>query len=140
MTNVLPTGDQFRAFLAGFPEGEPVVMLNLLRFRERAEYPDDFDASPCSGAEAYQCYGAGAVPRIASVGGRIVWAGDAHPSVIGPTDETWDLVALIEYPSRQAFADMLAQPEYQAVVPHRTAALADSRLVPMRAASGVFSG
>ena len=140
MSSIVPSAEQFQQFLADYPDGEPVVMLNLLRFREQADYPADFDAEPCSGAEAYGRYGTAVVERVASVGGRLVWTGAAHPTVIGPTDEAWDLVALIEYPSKQAFADMLAQPEYQAVAPHRTASLADSRLVPMRAAPDAFSG
>jgi uncharacterized protein (DUF1330 family) len=108
-------------------------MLNLLRYREQAEYSDDFDAAPCSGEEAYQRYGAVAAQRIASVGGRVVWAGQAKLTLIGPDTEKWDTVVLVEYPSKQAFADMIGQPEYMAAAPHRVAALADSRLIATEA-------
>lgn len=133
MASINPSGEQLKQFLERVPADEPIVMVNLLRYREKADYPDDFEATPCSGAEAYQRYGAVATHRVASVGGRVVWAGSAHHVVIGPEEEAWDHVVLVEYPSKQAFAAMIAQPEYQAASPHRTAALADSRLVATRA-------
>lgn len=129
MPSINPSAAQFEAFLARVPADVLVVMLNLLRFRELAKYPAGFDATPCSGQEAYSRYGAVAAQRIASVGGRLLWARSALTTVIGPEDEEWDSVVLVEYPSKQAFVEMLGQPEYQAVSPHRTAALADSRLV-----------
>ena len=129
MSSINPSAEQFERFLKTVPEDRPIVMLNLLRYREQAEYPAGFDAAPCSGEEAYQRYGAVAAERVASVGGRIIWAGSADLTVIGPEHEKWDTVVLVEYPSRQAFAQMIGQPEYQAAAPHRTAALADSRLI-----------
>ena len=133
MPSVNPSAEQFARFLEQVPENRPIVMLNLLRYREQADYPADFDATPCSGEEAYQRYGVVAAARVASVGGRLIWAGRADCTVIGPEAETWDTVVLVEYPSKQAFAEMIGQPEYQAVSPHRTAALADSRLVATEA-------
>ena len=138
MTSINPSQKQLQEFLERVPDDQPIVMLNLLRYRERAEYPPGFDASPCSGVEAYQRYGAVATQRVASVGGRVVWAGSAQATVIGPEDEQWDHVILVEYPSKQAFAAMIAQPEYQAASPHRTAALADSRLVANQVQAGPF--
>ena len=129
MPSILPSEEQLQAFVANAPKDEPIVMLNLLRYREKADYPEDFDATPCSGTEAYQRYGVVAAQRIATVGGRVLWMGKAQGTVIGPDDEAWDDVVLVEYPSPAAFAEMIAQPEYQAVAPHRTAALADSRLI-----------
>jgi uncharacterized protein (DUF1330 family) len=133
MPSINPSASQLERFLEELPADRPVVMLNLLRYRDQADYPADFDAAPCSGAEAYQRYGAVAMGRVASVGGRIVWSGNARLTVIGPEAEDWDVVVLVEYPSKQAFAEMIGQPEYQAVAPHRTAALADSRLIATEA-------
>jgi uncharacterized protein (DUF1330 family) len=104
-------------------------MINLLRYRERAAYPEGFEAEPCSGREAYLRYGAEAARRIASVGGRMLWMGSVRATVIAPESEEWDDAVLVEYPSRKAFFEMVSQPEYQAVAPHRTAALEDSRLI-----------
>jgi uncharacterized protein (DUF1330 family) len=115
-------------------------MINLLRYRERAHYSAGAGAAaagaaPCSGREAYQRYAAVALQKVASVGGRIVWMGRVAASVIAPEGEEWDDAVLVEYPSRKAFLHMIAMPDYQAAVFHRTAALEDSRLLATRAAT-----
>jgi uncharacterized protein (DUF1330 family) len=120
--------------LAKLPDGEPVVMLNLLRFRSEAVYPDGSAHAPCSGREAYARYGAEAIRHVQAVGGKPIWTGQAQQTIIGPSDEAWDEVLLVQYPSRQAFLAMTANAEYLACTVHRTAALADSRLIAMRAA------
>lgn len=129
MGSIDPTAEQLRAFLESGEDDTPIVMINLLRYRERASYCEGFDAEPCSGREAYQRYGAVATQRVASVGGRLIWLGSAQHTVIGPEAERWDDAVLVEYPSRKAFLTMVSQPEYQAAVPHRSAALEDSRLI-----------
>lgn len=129
MPSIEPTPDQFAAFLEHVPDGKPIVMINLLRYRDQAAYPPGADASPCSGREAYQRYGEQALQHVASVGGRPIWMGSAQAVVIGPADEQWDDAVLVEYPSRQAFMEMVAKPDYQQCAVHRTAALADSRLI-----------
>jgi uncharacterized protein (DUF1330 family) len=123
-----PTREQLRAFAEG-PEDGPVVMINLLRFRERAAYAADAGETPCSGQEAYGRYSAAVGPLLAGVGGRPIWVGLGRHTVIAPEGEAWDQAILVEYPSRKAFLDMVTSPAYQAVVHHRTAALADSRLI-----------
>jgi uncharacterized protein (DUF1330 family) len=131
--SIEPSDDQLQAFAAlaeaEGPDPSSIVMINLLRYRDEAAYPEGFDAAPCSGREAYARYGAVALPRIASVGGRILFMGAAEATVIGPSDECWDDAVLVEYPSRQSFLEMVSQPEYLAAAPHRTAALEDSRLI-----------
>ncbi|MFT4571264.1 MAG: hypothetical protein ACI8TX_001719 [Hyphomicrobiaceae bacterium] len=128
MKTIEPSSQGLEAFVS-VDLNEPVVMLNLLRYREQAVYPDGFDAEPCTGRQAYQRYGEVAVERIATVGGEIVWMGTAKASVIAPEGEDWDDVVLVRYPSRSAFLEMIAQPEYLAAAPHRTASLDDSRLI-----------
>jgi len=73
MSSVEPSPDRLQTFLESGADDSPVVMINLLRFRERAAYPDGFAAEACSGREAYQRYGAVAVQRISAVGGRMLW-------------------------------------------------------------------
>ena len=119
--------------LANLSDDQPVVMLNLLRFREQAAYPQGSPHAPCSGREAYARYGERAFAHVQAVGGKPIWMGDAQLTVIGPSDEAWDQVLLVEYPSRKAFLQMAADPDYLDCTVHRTAALADSRLVAMRA-------
>jgi uncharacterized protein (DUF1330 family) len=133
---VEPSPERLQGFLAKLDDATPLVMINLLRYRERAQYPAGAGADPCSGREAYQRYGAVALQKVASVGGRIVWMGQVAASVIAPEGEEWHDAVLVEYPSRKAFLDMIALPDYQAAVFHRTAALEDSRLIATRAQAG----
>jgi uncharacterized protein (DUF1330 family) len=107
----------FAAFAARAGDGSPVVMLNLLAFK------------PDGGEERYMEYGTAVAPLLEEVGGRIVFAGAASPALIG--EGGWDVVALVEYPSRQAFLDMVGSPEYQAIAHLRTEALAKAELHPL---------
>jgi len=129
-----PRPEQLAAFAAG-PEDGPIVMLNLLRYREHARYPEGFAAAPCTGREAYGRYSEAVLPLLAAVGGRPVWIGLVRDALIAPVGEAWDDAILVQYPSRRAFLEMVAKPAYQAAMPHRSAALADSRLI---ATSGTF--
>ena len=125
---IAPTEAQITQF-SGAANGsdEPVVMLNLLRFKERA---DGINAEEgISGAEAYGRYGAGVAEHLARVGGRILHASVAQQTVIGPDEREWDMVILAEYPSRAAFLEMAGDPDYLQVHQHRESALADSRLI-----------
>lgn len=130
MTNI--TIDPTRASLAqlqAWPQDAPVVMLNLLRYREQAVYPEAAQVPPCSGREAYQRYGRVAQQQVAAVGGELLWLGAVQAQLIAPSDEQWDEVMLVRYPSVTAFLQMLSEPDYQAATVHRTAALANSRLI-----------
>jgi uncharacterized protein (DUF1330 family) len=127
MKTVEPVVRDLPGILARIPPDRAVVMLNLLRYRERAAYEDG--TPPCSGREAYARYGAVASQTIAAVGGSIRYMGSAAAMVIAPPDEAWHDVVLVRYPSIAAFMRMLAMPEYQAAAHHRRAALDDSRLV-----------
>jgi len=104
---------------------EPVVMLNLLRYREVAESGHGVDG--LSGREAYGVYGQRFEALHPRFGGEPIWMGRASGTIIG--DEDWDLVILVRYPTRRQFIEMLRDPDYQAIAPIRAAALADSRLV-----------
>jgi uncharacterized protein (DUF1330 family) len=136
MGSVEPSPDRLRSFLESSDDDSPIVMMNLLRYRERAACPDGLEVEPSTGREAYQRYAAVALQRVASVAGRVVWMGRVQATVIAPDAEAWDDAILVEYPSRKAFLDMISQPEYQAAAPHRSAALDDSRLIATVAARG----
>ena len=129
MGTIEPAPEKLQHFLETAPSDSPIVMINLLRFREQADYAPEADAEPCSGTEAYQRYGAAVTPMIGKHGGRALWMGAVASTVIAPEGETWDTAVLVEYPSKQAFLEMVSSPEYQAITFHRTAGLADSRLI-----------
>lgn len=96
-------------------------MLNLLRFK------------PDGGRERYEEYGAAVAPLLDKVGGRIAWLGEASPPLLGA--ESWDLVALVEYPSRHAFLDMISSDEYRAIEHLRSEALDKGELHPVDSAA-----
>ncbi len=117
--------DDWKAFRAIEREG-PIQMLNLVQFRERAEYDDGREAT---GAEAYAAYGRESAAVFERVGGRIIWRGEMEAMLIGPSGKMWDACFIAEYPSVDAFVEMQRDPVYQAAVPHRQAGVADSRLI-----------
>jgi uncharacterized protein (DUF1330 family) len=129
MYAINPTPESFRALLTAVPAGRPVTMLNLLRFRAQADYPQDSAEPARSGREAYAAYSRAVTPLLQAAGASVRWHGSAHVGVIAPPDEHWDEVLLVEYPSVQAFMAMVKSEAYQAIVFHRTAAILDSRLI-----------
>ena len=126
--SVEPSPKRIEGFEGAREPSAPLLMLNLLRYRERAEYPDDFEAEPCSGREAYQRYGRGIAPLLLGVGARLLWIGTAETTLVG-APEAWDEFAVVEYPSRAAFLGMLSSAAYQAQTHHRNAGLARTELI-----------
>ncbi|MDQ2095270.1 DUF1330 domain-containing protein [Rhodalgimonas zhirmunskyi] len=121
-------GPAFRAF-RDVPRKGPIHMLNLVKLRETADYPDGREAS---GAEAYAAYGAETAHILERLGGRIVWRGKMEYMLIGPaTGEEWDVCFIAEYPSVEAFEAMIKDPEYREAMVHRQAAVQDTRLIRM---------
>ena len=120
-----PERGQFDAFKA-LPRDEPIMMLNLLLFREKAAYEDGRQAT---GAEAYAAYGRESEPVFRRVGGEIVWRGRPELMLIGPQDKRWDMIFVARYPTAAAFLEMVTDPDYRIAVKHRQAAVEDSRLI-----------
>ena len=112
MAELVPTEEQFQAF-RDHPHVGPILMLNLLRFRD-------------GGNESYQRYVEECKPLIEKRGGRILYRAQGRTTLIGP--DSWDEVVLVMYPSRAALIDMLESEEYKAVRTYREDALQDSRL------------
>lgn len=120
-----PTKEQFGLFREMQREGA-IHMLNLVRLRAEATYPD---GRKVSGAEAYRAYARESGPVFERVGGRQFWIGRFELTVIGPSDERWDHVFIAQYPSVNAFVEMVRDPVYREAVKHRQAAVEDSRLI-----------
>jgi len=125
-----PEREQFDAFKA-LPRDTIIHMLNLVRFKDKATYPDGHPLAGqgLTGAEAYRHYGADSGPVFQRVGGRVVWSGTMEAMVIGPADEHWDAVFIAEYPNSGAFMAMVTDPVYREAVVHRQAAVETSRLI-----------
>ncbi|MFT7288008.1 MAG: hypothetical protein ACI87W_002123 [Halieaceae bacterium] len=125
MNHINPSREQFDAFKA-LPRDTPVMMLNLVRLKETATYPD---GETCSGAEAYRRYGEFSGPIFRELGGEIIWRGHQECMLTGPTDKHWDIAFMARYPTAGAFLAMVTNPDYQAIVVHRTVAVQDTRLI-----------
>ncbi len=128
-----PTQESGRAFIRRGIVGE-VVMLNLLRFRPVADYsahPELAPPAPISGSEAYDRYVTHTLPYLTESGGDVLFMGYGNQFLIGPQDERWDRMLLVRQSSVQTFMAFAADKAYLAGLGHRTAALADSRLLPL---------
>ena len=121
---IYPTPEQFQPLLEG-PADQPVVMVNLLRFKPAASLPDE----GVSGEEAYRRYAHAMREIVESHGGRFIWAGRVDSLVIGETHERFDMVALVEYPSRQVFLTVAQDPRVQEIGVHREAGLESQWLI-----------
>ena len=129
-SHVDPERAQFDAFKA-LPRDTVIHMLNLVRFKDKAAYPDNHPLAgqQLSGAEAYRHYGADSGPVFERVGGRVIWTGTMEAMLIGPDAEHWDAVFIAEYPGSGAFMEMVTDPVYREAVIHRQAAVETSRLI-----------
>lgn len=130
MSNIDPTRPQFDAFKA-LPRDTTIHMLNLIRLRPLAAYPEDHPnhGKGLTGLEAYRAYGRESAAIFARVGGKQIWAGKPEGVLTGPTDERWDIAFIAQYPGGGAFLAMVTDPVYREVVKHRTAGVEDSRLI-----------
>ncbi|MGH7788736.1 MAG: DUF1330 domain-containing protein [Candidatus Binatia bacterium] len=131
VNHLYPTAEQIMP-LAADPSPEPIAMLNLLKFRDRAVY-DDGRADDISGREAYMRYAAEMRPIVEAAGGRFLFSGDVAGLVVGEVEELWDAVGVVEYPSRAAFHRVATSAAVQAIGVHRQAGLAGQLLIPTTA-------
>lgn len=130
-----PSGPEiFGIAEASVAPGAPLIMINLVRFKEQAQYEESSTEAPASGKEVYLNRYLPAFQRaveaLGDVGGKILYKGSGHCTVIAPPEERWDLVLLVEYSSFAGFKKMATSTEYaEWAQPHRLAAVADWRLV-----------
>jgi uncharacterized protein (DUF1330 family) len=125
MSDITPNRDAFMR-LAQADDSAPVVMLNLLKFKERS------DDGERTGQEEYGAYARDVTKMVAERGGRLVWSGRPEQVLIGDESQEWDMVALVEYPSRKAFIDMVSSPSYMESHKHREGGLERTVLIAMR--------
>ena len=123
VNEVLPTSsERIAEMMQPGPEG-PVYMVNLLTFKQRAEYEDGRETE-LTGEQAYQIYGRGVARLLPRYGGEIVFAGDVTFLALGQVEELWDEVAIVKYPDRAALLAMSTSDEWRALAVHRAAGLA----------------
>ncbi|WP_341713829.1 DUF1330 domain-containing protein [Erythrobacter sp.] len=136
-TFIDPSPANFNTF-KDLPRDEPIHMLNLLLYRDEAEYPKGHEhaGKGWSGRRAYQEYGKTSGPIFRRVGGTIVWRGAFQTMVTGPDSMRWNDGFVAQYPNSAAFFEMIKDPGYQLAVVNRTAALVDSRLIRFKPGEG----
>lgn len=128
-----PTQESGRAFVMRGLQGN-VVMLNLLRFKEVADYtstPELMPDTPISGAAAFQRYIDHTLPYLRESGGDVLFLGDGGHFLIGPPRERWDMAMLVRQNSVEPFLAFASHKAYLTGIGHRTAAIEDSRLLPL---------
>ena len=133
MRTVNPSPENFAKFTQEKVDNKAIVMVNILKFKELADYGDGA-VKNLSGRKAYERYSKAVLPLLWQVGGQVLWRGDVRTSFIVPNGESWDEVLLVHYPNRQAFITMISSAAYQEAMTHRTAALLDSRLIETKTA------
>lgn len=136
MEQFTPTVELTKAALAAveMPAGTPFLMLNLLRYRESADYGENAEFAPCSGRDAYYARYVPAFNEVASsqniAGIKMVLLAGVVSNLVAPAGEQWDDMVVIEYPSYAAFRSVVESAQYKShAAPHRLAALADWRLL-----------
>jgi uncharacterized protein (DUF1330 family) len=132
-TYLEPTQESGRAFFMRGMTGS-VVMLNLLRYRAIADYsasPQLAPAEPITGEAAYRLYMEHTMPHLEKSGGKLLFFGRGGVFLVGPENERWDAAMLVRQASPAAFMAFASNAEYLAGIGHRTAALEDSRLLPL---------
>lgn len=137
VNHVNPTAAQLHSLAEQAPDGA-IHMLNLLKFRETADYGGRAER-PVTGREAYMRYGAEVSKLVDALGGRMIYVGEPKALVIGEVEAMWDLVAIAEYPSAAAFVKMATSPEMAAISHHRTAGL-EGQLLILLPAGGAAGG
>ena len=134
MTNYInPTKQQIETFNA-LDLKEPILMLNMLKFRDVADYPEDspFHGKGMTGQQAYMEYAKLITPMLEKIGAKMAVFGIAEATLVG-RDEAWDEIFMMHYPAAGLFLEMATNKEYmEHVQPHRTAAVLDSRLIRVK--------
>lgn len=133
MAYLAPTQELGQRFVMRGLTGN-VIMLNLIRLRTVADYsgfPDLAPESPVSGRAAYDLYIEHTLPYLQKSGGRLDFLAEGGSWLIGPEDERWDLALLVRQKDMETFFGFEQDPDYMKILGHRTAAVEDSRLLPL---------
>ncbi|MDW3221161.1 MAG: DUF1330 domain-containing protein [Acidimicrobiales bacterium] len=123
VNEVMPaSAERVEQMLEPGPDG-PIFMVNLLKFKEKAEYEDGRETD-LTGREAYQLYGRAVSQLITEYGGEVTFVGDVTFLALGQVEELWDEIAIAKYPTRRDLFDMSSSAEWQEAAVHRAAGLA----------------
>ena len=136
--SVRPNDEQIAGFFEPGPDG-PIYMVNLLKFKDQAEYEDRRDTE-LTGAQAYGIYGTEVSKLLTKFGGAAMFSASVQRLMLGEVEDLWDKVAIAMYPSRAAMMDMMRSEEMQEISVHRTAGLAGQLNIESVDAQGLWLG
>ena len=136
--SVRPNDEQIAGFFEPGPDG-PIYMVNLLKFKDQAEYEDGRDTE-LTGAQAYGIYGTEVSKLLTKFGGAAMFSASVQRLMLGEVEDLWDKVAIAMYPSRAAMMDMMRSEEMQEISVHRTAGLAGQLNIESVDAQGLWLG
>ena len=132
LTNQIhPTSEQIKALIKEYPKGQPIVMINILRYKDKTGNGEE------TGEAAYAKYGLNVLPFMKKVGARLLWRGDVKHTVIGTADNQPHVVLLVEYPSVDKFIEMTSNPDYLKAAEDRTLGLEYGGLI---ASTTIYKG
>ena len=122
---VYPSKDQMRGFFETATDNEPIYMVNLLKFKDKAEYKDG-RKTELTGREAYKIYAEFVKKHLQNIGGDLILHTDVTRMAVGQVEELWDVVAIAKWPSRQIMGENMVpnDPTYLEAYQHREAGLA----------------
>ena len=121
LNSLRPTEEQMKMFME-FPDDKPIKMVNLLKFKNKAEYKDKRETD-LTGEEAYNIYSEEVINHLAKVGGKITFWGKVKGLLLGEVEELWDQVAIAQYPNKTAMITMFTNEDYLVSEQHRSAGL-----------------
>ena len=119
--SLMPNDQQMAGFLEEGKD-QPIYMVNLLKFKDKAVYPDKRETD-LTGEEAYAIYGQEVRKHLEKVGAKPIFSGKVSRLMLGEVEDLWDTVAIAMYPNRKAMLDMISDPEYIKSAQHRVAGL-----------------
>ena len=123
-----PTPEKIKKFLSDKKAGEPVYMLNLLKFKDKATYKNGENVS---GREAYARY-ASAFSKLVKdkkIEGGGTWGGNMNSWLIGQGEGEWDAIGIFKYPSAEIMIETVSSDEYRKIHKHRRAGLEGQLLI-----------
>ena len=120
--HIHPSDQQLKALIAPGHD-KPIYMVNLLKFKDKAEYPDGRETD-LTGEQAFALYGEAMARILMGLGGGPMFSANVESLWLGQVEELWDAIVIAMYPNRRAMYDMLVSPEYQEAAIHRIAGLA----------------
>ena len=126
---VQPGPENVKAFLAG--KDEPVVMVNLLKFKAKASYADGRETD-LTGQQAYQLYASEMRKLVEGAGGRFLFGGVVESLLLGEVEDLWDMVGLVEYPTPKSLIQIASSPDFAKIETHREAGLAGQLNIAVR--------